>query len=104
MNPQTTTQHTYAPLDTYSALLLNEAPGRREDVTEIQDREAGDLLCYANPQRAELICRAVNSHAQLVAALENTIEAYRIIRPQIFGTDIIEQKARRALSLAKGEA
>jgi hypothetical protein len=60
----------YAALDTYEADLLNESPPRREEVTEIQDREHGDLLCYANPKHEALIIRAVNNYARLIAFVE----------------------------------
>lgn len=60
----------YQTLDTYDADLRNETPARREEVTEIQDRETGDLLCYAEPDKAAFIVEACNSHASLVAALE----------------------------------
>jgi hypothetical protein len=63
----------YQILDTYPADLRNEKPPRREDVTEIQDREAGDLLCYANPAHADMIVTACNAHADLLAALKGIL-------------------------------
>ena len=60
----------YVILDTYEAELLNEKPGRREEISEIQN-DAGDceLLCYASPERAEFSVRAVNSHDDLLDLL-----------------------------------
>jgi hypothetical protein len=57
------------PLDEYSALLYNENPPREETVVEIQDRDSGDLLCYAAPEQAEHICRCVNTHDALLHAI-----------------------------------
>ena len=105
MNP-THTQPDYQALDTYSADLLNENPPRREDITEIQDREGGALLCYANPERAAFILTACNSHAALVEALSEFMHGYidagthwsRVHGP---GESTLD-KARAALALAKG--
>ena len=59
----------FATYDTYLADLLNEGPRpRREEVTEIQDREQGTLLCYANPDLADHITMCVNHHEELVDA------------------------------------
>ena len=55
----------FSELDTYEASFHNETPPRREDVTEIQDREAGELLCYANPHFAERIISCVNGCASI---------------------------------------
>jgi hypothetical protein len=67
----------YKGLDTYKASFHNETPPRVEEITEIQDREQGDLLCYANPQHETLITRAVNCHEGLVTALEMFVAQYQ---------------------------
>ena len=61
----------YAVLDSYEALLTNEKPPRSEEVAEIQDREQGELLCYANPAKADFIIRACNAHAKLLGLFRN---------------------------------
>jgi hypothetical protein len=64
----------YTVLDTYPADLRNETPPRREEIAEIQDREAGDLLCYANPAHAARICQAVNGYAAALNVLREVLD------------------------------
>lgn len=67
-------------LDTYEADLLNEDTPRREEVTEIQDTETGDLLCYANPEHAARIVACVNACAGInPEAVPDMLEALRAI-------------------------
>lgn len=67
------------PLDTYLADLLNESPPRTEAVTEIQT-EQGELLCYAEPEKADRIaacwnaCEGINPEA-----VPDLMEALRAI-------------------------
>lgn len=55
--PAKRTQGNCRTLDTYNASLHNESPPRVEEVTEIQN-EDGELICYASPERALLLCTA----------------------------------------------
>lgn len=71
-----TVQTGYAVLDTYRAQLCNEYPPRVEEVTEIQDRDSGVLLCYAAPEKAEEIIEAVNAHNELRAACQFLLNYY----------------------------
>lgn len=40
---------------------------------------------------------------ELLAACEMLLEAYRLSRPQVFGTDAVEEEARAAIAAAKGD-
>lgn len=71
---------TFRTLDTYEADLLNEQPPRREQVTEIQDAETGELLCYASQANAELIVRAINSFEASRTAMRDAIESLTRLR------------------------
>jgi hypothetical protein len=71
----------YYALDTYEALLLNETPGRKEDVTEIQERETSDLFCYATPEKAGRIIECLDALQGIpdpAAALQQAREALRM--------------------------
>lgn len=71
----------YQVLDTYGAELLNELKPRREEVSEIQDREEGDLLCYANPEHAAAICAAMNKGPSLdLSDLSNATAVDMLLR------------------------
>lgn len=97
---------TWAELDTYEADFLNETPPRREEVTEIQARENGMLLCYADPERAALIVEACNSHAanlariaELETALSDLLRDFRGFDDKPWcGTSMANARA----ALAKG--
>lgn len=88
----------YQTLDTYLALFLNEAPAREERVAEIQDRESGDLLCYAEPSKAECIAKAVNHHDELVATVSRLA---KIVDAEFPETDGRYDEAVRAFDLLK---
>ena len=103
------TKPNYQPIDTYMADFLNENPPRREDVTEIQDRESGLLLCYAMPGQEEFITRSCNSHAALVEALEKQQDRLSQLSDSARTEDDIRAflvasftENRAALALAKG--
>lgn len=86
-------------LDTYEAEFLNENPPRREEITEIQFEDSGDLLCYANPEKAQFIVKAVNHHEELVAALEEVRVFARLSCPQGVDRDLWQSTFDRVESV-----
>lgn len=88
----------FRTLDTYPADLRNEKPPRRENVTEIQDAQTGELLCYANPDKAAFIVQACG-------AKPTTQQAQTITRQ--LGTDKANASAEiarlRAVFLTAGK-
>ena len=53
---------------------------------------------------ADFILLACNAHDDLLTACEQLLKAYRLARPQVFGTDEHEMMARAAIALATGKA
>lgn len=113
MNNKTTTPNAatittkYRTLDTYSVDCLNDSPPRREEITEIQAAETGELLCYAVPDKAELIVRAVSSFEALREALRKAlpqVKRFRVTDPngETVGNDVIGM-VEKALALADGK-
>lgn len=92
----------YSIIDTYDADLINEYPPRREAISEIQNRDEADLLCYANPVHAELICRAVNSFEEMRAALRAIVDSFHNGAGVSFVQPPVMQQARAALARAEG--
>lgn len=52
---------------------------------------------------AAYIVRACNHHEELAGALKELLSAYRVKRPQIFGTDEIEEHVRAILEKIEKE-
>lgn len=69
----------YQTQDTYEADLFNESTNqpRREIITEIQCREKGGLLCYADPSEADFIVKACNNHYKLIELLGEVLDIQR---------------------------
>lgn len=87
----------YQVLDTYNAELFNELVPRREQVSEIQDREEGDLLCYANPAHAQEICDALNKGPCLDLSCLGKSVALEVLRGFEQGVRINALYIRRAI-------
>ncbi len=47
--------------------------------------------------------RRLETWPDLLTACESLLKVYRLSRPQIFGTDPVEEEARAAISAAKGD-
>ena len=58
----------------------------------------GTMECVAN---AERICQCVNNFDDLLETCKELLQAYRLNRKQIFGTDAIEEAARQAITKAE---
>lgn len=54
-----------------------------------------------HPVEADANCRLIAAAPELLEALEVLLRQYRVVRPQIFGTDTYEEWARAALAKAK---
>jgi len=97
-------------LGSEGARLFPASGDRREDMKFIAMFNGRDTLTdFAN---ARLVVQAVNSHADLVAALENSLKVMEAVRKvlRMYGDyrmstqDLIIEQAREALRRAKEEA